>query len=64
MAEIELIDLLLDRGGPVDVHVGREWSTFDWRDRCAQAARVGFRGLGLWHADVEHQLETTHAARR
>ncbi|WP_189056474.1 sugar phosphate isomerase/epimerase family protein [Longimycelium tulufanense] len=36
---------------------GREWSLFDWRDRCAQAARVGLRGLGLWHADLEHQLE-------
>ena len=33
-----------------------------WRDRCANAARVGFRGLGLWHADIEHQLESgTHA---
>ena len=27
-------------------------------DRCAQAARVGFAGIGLWHADLEHVLET------
>jgi sugar phosphate isomerase/epimerase len=43
--------------GPVDIHYGREWSTFDWRDRCDEAARVGFSGVGLWSADIEHQLE-------
>lgn len=43
--------------GPVEIHYGREWSTFDWGERCAQAARVGFTGLGLWHSDIEHQLE-------
>lgn len=43
--------------GPVEVHYGREWSTFEWRDRCAQAQRAGFSGIGLWHADVRHQLE-------
>ena len=45
--------------GPVEVHFGREWSTFSWRDRCAEAARAGFKGIGLWHADIEHQLENT-----
>ncbi|MBV9804816.1 MAG: sugar phosphate isomerase/epimerase [Solirubrobacterales bacterium] len=59
MGEIELLDLYWTSAGPADVHVGREWSTFTWVDRCAQAARVGFRGLGLWHADIEHQLETS-----
>lgn len=44
--------------GPVEVHFGREWSLFDLRDRCAQAERVGFRGMGIWHADLEHMLET------
>jgi sugar phosphate isomerase/epimerase len=59
MGEIELLGLYWTVAGPADVHVGREWSTFGWRERCAQAARVGFRGLGLWHADIEHQLETS-----
>jgi len=59
MGEVELLDLYWTSAGPVEVHLGREWSTFDWRDRCAQAARVGFRGLGLWHSDVEHQLESS-----
>jgi sugar phosphate isomerase/epimerase len=59
MGEIELLALYWTVSGPADVHVGREWSLFGWRDRCAEAARVGFSGLGLWHADIEHQLETT-----
>jgi sugar phosphate isomerase/epimerase len=58
MGELELVDLYWTSAGPVEVHYGREWSLFDWRDRCAQAARVGFRGLGLWHADTRHQLQT------
>jgi sugar phosphate isomerase/epimerase len=58
MAEIELLALYWTVSGPVQVHTGREWSLFDWRDRCAEAARVGFSGLGLWHADVTHQLQT------
>jgi sugar phosphate isomerase/epimerase len=58
VGDIDLIALYWTVSGPVEVHVGREWSLFEWRDRCEQAARVGFRGLGLWHADIEHQLET------
>jgi sugar phosphate isomerase/epimerase len=54
----ELMALYWTVSGPVDVHYGREWSLFDWRDRCAEAAKAGFRGIGLWHADVEHQLQT------
>ena len=54
----DLIALYWTTSGPVEVHVGREWSLFDLRDRCEQAARVGFTGLGLWHADLEHVLES------
>jgi sugar phosphate isomerase/epimerase len=43
--------------GPVEIGTGREWSLFEWPDRCAHAARAGMRGLGLWHADLEHLLE-------
>jgi sugar phosphate isomerase/epimerase len=58
MGATRLLALYWTVSGPAEVHVGREWSLFDWRDRCAEAARVGFKGLGLWHADIEHQLET------
>jgi sugar phosphate isomerase/epimerase len=58
MADIEMLALYWTVSGPTEFGTGREWSRFDWRDRCAHAARVGFAGLGLWHADIEHQLET------
>ena len=58
MAGDDLIALYWTTSGPVEVHFGREWSLFDLRDRCEQAARVGFRGIGLWHADLEHVLES------
>jgi sugar phosphate isomerase/epimerase len=54
----DIVGLYWTTSGPVDVHTGREWSLFDLRDRCAHAARVGFSGIGLWHADLEHVLET------
>jgi sugar phosphate isomerase/epimerase len=54
----DLVALYWTISGPVEVHVGREWSLFDLRDRCAHAARVGFSGIGIWHADLEHVLET------
>ncbi|HET7515925.1 MAG TPA: hypothetical protein VFJ60_14060, partial [Gaiella sp.] len=54
----ELVALYWTVSGPVEVHVGREWSLFDWADRCAEARKVGFSGLGIWHADLEHVLET------
>jgi sugar phosphate isomerase/epimerase len=56
--DVELLGLYWTVSGPVEVHEGREWSLFDFRDRCAEAAKVGMRGIGLWHADIEHQLES------
>ncbi len=56
--DVELLGLYWTVSGPVEVHVGREWSLFDWPDRCAEARKVGFRGLGIWHADLRHLLET------
>ena len=34
----------------------REYSTFEFRTRVEAAARAGFKGVGLWHADLEHVL--------
>ncbi len=56
--DVELLGLYWTVSGPVEVHVGREWSLFSWADRCAEARTVGFSGLGLWHADLQHRLET------
>jgi sugar phosphate isomerase/epimerase len=57
-ADAELVALYWTVSGPVEVHVAREWSLFDWADRCAEAAKVGFSGTGIWHADLQHVLET------
>ena len=56
---VELLGLYWTTSGPVEVHTGREWSLFDWADRCAEARTVGFSGLGIWHSDLRHVLETS-----
>lgn len=55
---VSLVGLYWTLAGPVQLKTGREWSLFDFRDRCEEAARAGFRGIGLWHADLEHVLAT------
>lgn len=37
---------------------GREWSLFSFRDRVEAISKAGFRGMGLWHSDVVHTLES------
>jgi len=54
---VELANAYWTSAGPVDVHQGKEWSDYDFADRCAEASKVGFVGLGLWHADIQHQLQ-------
>jgi sugar phosphate isomerase/epimerase len=38
-------------------HTDREHSPFDFKDRVESSARAGFKGVGIWHADLEHVLE-------
>src|SRR5580765_5872411 len=35
-------------------HTPSEWSTFEFKERVEAIARAGFKGLGLWHADIAH----------
>ena len=42
-ANVDLLGLYWTVSGPVEVHVGREWSLFDWADRCAEARKVGLQ---------------------
>lgn len=46
--------------GAAEPHSDHEHSPFPLRDRAASAARAGFTGLGLWHADLEH-LRAQHS---
>jgi sugar phosphate isomerase/epimerase len=38
-------------------HTDREYSPYAFRDRVESAARAGFKGFGLWHADLDHILQ-------
>ena len=38
---------------------GPEYSSFDFKDRVEAAARAGFSGIGIWHADLDHILQHT-----
>jgi sugar phosphate isomerase/epimerase len=54
---VDILGAYWTTAGPVQIRTGREWSLFDWPDRCAEAKRVGMSGLGIWHTDLEHLLE-------
>ncbi len=52
---IELMNLFWTTAG---VYPGvAEISRFDFKDRVEAAAAAGFKGIGLWHADLEHILQ-------
>src|SRR5882762_9018145 len=39
-------------------HTDKEYSPFDFRDRVESAAKAGFKGFGIWHADLDHVMKT------
>ena len=41
---------------------GPEYSSFDFRDRVEAISRIGFNGMGIWHADLYKTLETRSLA--
>jgi sugar phosphate isomerase/epimerase len=46
--------------GGAEPHSDHEFSPFPLAERAASAARAGFTGMGLWHADLAH-LRTKHS---
>lgn len=58
MTNVDLIASYWTIAGQAYPHTDREYSPFDLRDRAEKAAEVGFKGLGLWHADLMHILQT------
>ena len=54
MKDVELMDLYWTSAG-VFPGVG-EISRFDFKDRVEAAAGAGFKGIGIWHTDLEHTL--------
>ena len=53
-APVELIASYWTLAGGALPHTDKEYSTFEFKERIAAAARAGFKGVGLWHADLEH----------
>jgi sugar phosphate isomerase/epimerase len=58
MSDVELIASYWTLSGGALPHTDAEYSTFEFKERCAAAARAGFKGIGLWHADLEHVLKS------
>lgn len=56
MADVELLASYwtISAGLP---HTDREYSPFDFKERVEAAAKAGFKGFGLWHADLDYVLE-------
>lgn len=52
--DVELMNLYWTTAG-VFPGIG-EISPFDFKDRVEAAARAGFKGIGIWHTDLEHIL--------
>ena len=44
-------------GGGAEPHTDHEYCPWDFKDRVEAIARVGFKGMGIWHADLEHTLK-------
>jgi sugar phosphate isomerase/epimerase len=57
MENVELLASYWTIAGGALPHTDREYSPFDFQDRVEAAAKAGFKGIGIWHADLEHILE-------
>jgi sugar phosphate isomerase/epimerase len=57
IAVVELLASYWTICGGAEPHTDHEWSPFGLAERAAVAARAGFTGLGIWHADLVHLRE-------
>jgi sugar phosphate isomerase/epimerase len=55
--DVELIASYWTLAGGAEPHTDHEYSLFDFKDRVEACARVGFKGIGIWHADLVHTLK-------
>jgi sugar phosphate isomerase/epimerase len=54
---VELIASYWTLAGGAEPHTDHEYSVFDFKDRVEACAKVGFRSVGIWHADLLHTLK-------
>ena len=55
--DVELITSYWTLAGGAEAHTDHEYSLFDFKDRVEACARTGFKGIGIWHADLVHTLK-------
>jgi sugar phosphate isomerase/epimerase len=56
--QVQLLASYWSIAGAAQPHSDHEYSNYSFKDRVAAAARTGFVGFGIWHADLEHTLKT------
>jgi sugar phosphate isomerase/epimerase len=54
---VDLLDSYWTLAGAAEPHTDKEYSPFDFKDRIEAAARAGFKGVGIWHADLANTLK-------
>jgi len=55
--DVELIASYWTLAGGAEPHTDHEYSLFDFKDRVEACSKVGFKGVGIWHADLVHTLK-------
>jgi len=62
--KVELLASYWTLAGDVDPTgaVGPDYSPFTFRERVESISRVGFTGMGIWHTDLYHTLQSTSLA--
>ena len=55
--DVELIASYWTLAGGAEPHTDHEYTLFDFKDRVEACAKVGFKGIGIWHADLLHTLK-------
>jgi sugar phosphate isomerase/epimerase len=57
-ADIDLLASYWTLAVGAEPHTDHEHSTVGFRERVQSAAKAGFKGIGIWHADLEYTLRT------
>jgi sugar phosphate isomerase/epimerase len=57
-ADVDLLASYWTLAVGAEPHTDHEYSTVGFRERVQSAARAGFTGIGIWHADLEYTLRT------
>jgi len=58
MSDIDLLASYWTIAVGAEPHTDHEYSAIGFRERVEKAAKAGFTGFGIWHADLDHTLET------